>query len=80
MTGFECVDCQLDTAELEEYYMVNHALWLTSGLTARGGMLCIGCLEKRIGRTLTPDDFLVCPLNGENFNKSDRLLNRLGRE
>ncbi len=42
-------------------------------------MLCIGCLENRIGRKLTPNDFdPVPPLNMMNNCQSDRLLDRLG--
>jgi hypothetical protein len=40
-----------------------------------GGCLCIGCLEKRIGRSLTPKDFP----RGDAFNKvpgTERLLSR----
>lgn len=44
-------------------------------------ILCIGCLEKRIGRTLTACDFTDCPVNDLNdphwADRSKRLLNRL---
>ena len=36
-------------------------------------ILCIGCLEMRIGRTLTACDFTAC----ESGFKSERLCNRL---
>jgi hypothetical protein len=52
-----------------EVYMVKPAVWKAAGMNAdqKGGFgdtdgdsgcLCIGCLEKRIGRTLVPRDFL----------------------
>ena len=42
-------------------------------------MLCIGCLEKRLGRELTPDDFPSCWGGADRSNpKSERLLKRLG--
>ena len=48
-------------------------------LEKRDGMVCIGCLETRLGRLLTPSDFTGCPLNEEGFGqKSDRFKNRLG--
>jgi hypothetical protein len=41
-----------------EVYCVKPAIWKSSGMTEMGGCLCIGCLEKRLGRILTPKDFL----------------------
>ncbi len=42
---------------LSEVYMVTPAVWKVAGMEPMGGCLCIGCLEKRLGRTLTPKDF-----------------------
>jgi hypothetical protein len=43
-------------------------------------ILCIGCLESRIGRTLCRTDFIDVPLNDPNkFQLSDRLRDRLCR-
>ena len=53
---FLCVDCGKDTHG-GEYYMVWDEVWEASGMTPDGGMLCLPCLERRIGRHLTPDDF-----------------------
>jgi hypothetical protein len=36
---------------------VKPAVWKAAGVADMGGCLCIGCLEKRIGRTLVPKDF-----------------------
>ena len=44
-----------------EYYSVNDEIWKVAGMDS--GFLCIGCLERRIGRSLTPDDFKDCPIN-----------------
>src|ERR1700730_16112473 len=41
-----------------EIYMVKPVVWEAAGMDGMGGCLCIGCLEKRIGRTLVPRDFL----------------------
>jgi len=39
-----------------------------------GGALCIGCLEERLGRHLTADDFMDVPLNDLSIpNTSSRL-------
>ncbi|BBY09997.1 hypothetical protein [Mycobacterium marseillense] len=48
-----CEDCGADT--WDETYKVDEVLWATAGHPS--GFLCIGCLEGRLGRALTPDDF-----------------------
>jgi hypothetical protein len=83
MKGFECVDCGVNTSDIEEYYMVTHSVWAASGMTPSGGMLCVGCLETRLGRPLAAADFLDCNLNKINygpFTKSRRLLDRMTTE
>lgn len=45
------------TAELE-MFMVHDTVWKAAGMTPWGGCLCIGCLEKRLGRKLRPRDFV----------------------
>jgi hypothetical protein len=74
----KCLDCKIDTLEIGEYYMVENELWKVANPKVEG-MLCIGCLEKRLSRKLKCEDFLKCPLNYINmFNdSSDRLVNRL---
>jgi hypothetical protein len=44
--------------EHTEVYMVKPKIWKAAGMAPMAGCLCIGCLEKRLGRTLTPKDFL----------------------
>jgi len=49
-------------------------------LLAAPGMLCIGCLENRIGRKLTRYDFMDAPINDLGYfpaDRSDRLIDRL---
>ena len=55
-TRFRCVDCGKDTGG-GEYYMVGDDVWAASGIAPNGGMLCLACLERRIGRPLTGQDF-----------------------
>lgn len=56
-----CKDCGKDTfIERKDYYMVTHDLWYKFGVG--NGMLCMDCIENRIGRKLTKSDILVCPL------------------
>jgi len=77
-TGFNCKDCKKTT--IHEYYMVWDRVWKRSDMKPDGGMLCIGCLEQRLGRKVTQKDFLPILLNqphAPGFAKSRRLLNRL---
>jgi hypothetical protein len=52
-----CIDCGVNTYAIGHYYMVSDDLWASAGMEPDGGMLCLDCLEKRIGRRLTYDDF-----------------------
>jgi hypothetical protein len=40
-----------------ELYAVRNRVWKKTGLKTWGGCLCVGCIEKRIGRKLKPKDF-----------------------
>lgn len=75
--NFACVDCKVDTKQINEYYMVDTRVWLKSGMGERDGMLCIGCLEKRLNRTLGARDFPMIPINLGAFPQSPRLINRI---
>ena len=71
------------TTETEVYYVHPH-VWKASGVDFWGGVLCIGCLEKRIGRRLQPFDFMA--EHAEGFNNPEipgtrrRLERLLGEE
>lgn len=71
---FGCDDCGACT--LREYYMVRDDIWKAAGGPR---MLCVGCLEARIGRKLMRRDFPDCPLNSNWIRFSPRLRNRLTR-
>lgn len=87
-----CKDCCVETMpgtkhDAHEYYMLKDTVWADAiraqpKLRDRGGvMLCIGCVEKRLGRQLIVDDFSEAPLNYMNaFSplSSVRLLSRMG--
>lgn len=76
-----CVDCGSDTIIGNEYYMVTDEVWLGSGMKhghrSGDGYLCIGCLEERIGRALTREDFPDYPVNTSQDTRSARLQARL---
>ena len=78
-----CKQCGVDTWKIHEYYMVIDEIW--SQATEGDGILCIGCLEKGLGRKLESKDF--SPTAVTNFHsilppfynpKSERLRDRLG--
>ena len=61
--------------EFTEIYIVKERVWEAAGMKSMAGCLCIGCLEKRIGRTLTAKDFVRNhPLN--KMPGTERLLER----
>ncbi len=83
-----CKDCGFSTlaqgslvdgSKLNEYYMVYNNIWKQ----AKGGrgLLCIGCLESRLGRQLYEDDFTDAPINFMFREQStQRLLDALNRK
>jgi hypothetical protein len=77
----DCADCGVDTLAIREFYMVTDDTWALAWpcpikLMPGQQILCIGCLERRIGRTLTACDFAAVPLNDLTV-KSARLRDRL---
>jgi hypothetical protein len=78
-----CVDCGVDVYLIDEYYIVRDDVW-NAAWSGRyrspigDGQLCLGCLERRLGRTLMACDFSDAPVNRpERF--SERLRDRLSR-
>lgn len=75
-----CNDCEMDTTPHptegpHEWYTVRDRVW---NAVMGPGYLCIGCLEKRLGRRLTPNDFTDAPVNGPpwSFGATNRLNSR----
>jgi hypothetical protein len=62
-----------------EVYCVKAAVWEATGMGDYGGCLCVGCLEKRIGRQLEPKDFVRGHgLNLPHLPRTPRLKSRMG--
>jgi hypothetical protein len=59
-----------------EVYTVRDVIWKKAGMEPWGGCLCIGCLEKRLGRKLKPKDFLL----DHEFNQPHFARNKLLRD
>jgi hypothetical protein len=53
-----------EITEWSEVYTVRESVWKAAGMKPWGGCLCIGCIEKRLGRKLKPKDFK----RGDPFN------------
>ncbi len=86
---YSCADCAVDIDRMCEYaYMVTSKVWkLSLQIARRQGKrastfdrLCVGCLEMRLGRILTSEDFdWAAKLTWmENAHRSERLVKRLG--
>ena len=72
-----CLDCKIDTGKAHEHYFVHTSLWLRA-VGSKTGMLCVGCLEGRIGRRLEGSDFSTAHINNPKlYPMSDRLRNRI---
>lgn len=78
MENFICLDCGINTADIGEYYMLTSAVWQEAAPDEGdlGGMLCVNCVELRLGRQLWPEDFMDAPLNYMHSIMSSRLLAR----
>ncbi|MDO8669493.1 MAG: hypothetical protein Q7K65_04325 [Candidatus Buchananbacteria bacterium] len=74
------MDCQMDTGQNNEFYFIKTNVWL-SVVSTINGMLCVGCLEKRLKRQLRADDFTSASINSPKHGaKSLRLLDRLTKK
>jgi hypothetical protein len=49
--------CEIRIDDQCEIYTVRSAIWAKAGMEPFGGCLCVGCIEKRLGRRLKPKDF-----------------------
>jgi hypothetical protein len=73
---FYCLDCGFNTRINNiDYYIVHNYIWDAvvkddynelCELRGYNGMLCINCLELRLGRKLVFEDFTRCMLNHNN--------------
>jgi hypothetical protein len=74
----------------QEHYVVKDEVWQQAGmplakmdddlsLCGGGGFLCVGCIEKRLGRLLTINDFAPITLDLlKDCQNTPRLLSRVG--
>jgi hypothetical protein len=63
-----------------EIYCTTPTVWAAASLGGHEGCLCVGCLEKRLGRTLNREDFILGhPFNGPQWPRTKRLKDRIER-
>lgn len=55
-----CLDC--DEICVDDYFLLND-VWESLGLSRHDGRLHLECVERRLGRLLTLDDFSEAPIN-----------------
>jgi hypothetical protein len=84
----QCDDCNCTIGGIGEWYLLKKAVWEQAwpGTSQKNTemalkhFLCIGCIEKRLGRKLRRADFdMSSPHNKPNESMSVRLRNRLAR-
>jgi len=73
--NFVCLDCGVNTSHTEEYYMLAGEVW-KEAVPDLVGMLCINCVELRLGRQLWPEDFMDIPINYFHARLNARILSR----
>lgn len=70
-----CGDCGVNVALLGEWYMLEDAIWQQATRDTPAHLLCVGCLEERLGRRLAPEDFnRAAPANLTREEDIDALL------
>lgn len=72
--NFLCIKCGKDT--WDEYYMLYSRIWKRVNPKVKG-MLCIDCVEARLGRKLTKKDFTKAPVNTIKTKRTAQLRGRL---
>jgi hypothetical protein len=66
---WHCLDCGVNTLHTDDYYMLRNKIWRQIvPREQRHGMLCLACMANRLGRPLSPSDFLK---DNPNIDKSD---------
>lgn len=80
VSDWRCLDCDIDTDAINEYYMLRDEVWQQAHPDI-DGQLCIGCVEQRLGRKLAATDFTAQTINtSTTLQRSTRLSDRLGNQ
>jgi hypothetical protein len=70
-----CLDCNVNVVSAGHYCMLKTRVWRQTGVGSWHfiGVLCLDCIERRLGRHLQRDDFAIAR------TKADRRLWTLGQ-
>jgi hypothetical protein len=70
-----CADCKIDVYTAGHYCMLKAHVWRQTGMGSwyLSGVLCLDCIEHRLGRRLQLNDFAIAR------TKADRTLWSLGQ-
>src|SRR5262245_26946734 len=72
-----CDCCGFEIIEGGEYCMIHPKIWEDKLGLGWNDNLCIGCVEKRLGRKLKGwRDIIYCPPNPGGFASSERYMRR----
>lgn len=75
MSYKDCQDCGVHVEDSGEYCMLHFRVWMEASRGA--SMLCIGCIENRLGRRLTKADFDMHYQQNTKPGKSARMIDRM---
>lgn len=73
-----CACCGVSTSKIGEHFFLRSEIWYRVHPSERG-FLCVGCVETKLGRLLTKQDFTDCTINKpqRGVHMSLRLVQRL---
>ena len=72
-----CMICGANVVKIKEFCMIWSTLWKRAvPKNKRSGMLCIGCIERKLKRKLSRKDFIHTALRLRLTRASKRLQNR----
>lgn len=78
LNRWHCMDCGKDTDAAQEYFALQDDLWRRIVRRPhRTGMLCLACVERRLGRSLNRADFKPVPVNDRQAQVCTALATRL---
>lgn len=69
-TRYECQDCKIPSPLI---FKVHQELWDGTGLT---GIICLECFEKKLGRSMTIDDFTTTGYANEHIHFGYKLAKK----
>lgn len=78
LARYACNDCGDSVVSIGEFYMLKREIWQDQLGLGWNDNLCIGCLEKRLGRKISMSDMGSFPGYDWMLPTSSRLMDRYG--